>query len=188
MLKIFIAEYMGHKSMCKIQQLFMFFFFFLSFTTAFAEVDLGRDSGACDAGWVDGHSIGLGCLYFHTGEEFTWHEANEYCYTKHSSSLEAIMTPQQHNFLKELLDVIQEATGFLTTWTRGIDIGSVGSFYYAGTSITVPDFIWIAGQPGGGIIEAYMYLDNRDDHDWNAAVSGDEGKTKITICQKDACF
>merc|ERR1712071_501374 len=104
---------MGHKSMCKIQHLFMFFFFFLSFTAAFAEVDLGIDSGTCDSGWVDGRPIGLGRLYFHTTElGVTWNEANEDCYTKHGSSLVAILSPQQHNFLKELLDVIKEATGF----------------------------------------------------------------------------
>ena len=57
----------------------------------------------CPSGWVDGSSVGMGCLgYYPTG--FNWTEAQDFCSQKpHDSHLVEIKNQDQQDFLVSLL-------------------------------------------------------------------------------------
>ena len=65
---------------------FVVFPLLTSVITEGAAVSLSLTS--CEAGWSDGTSVGLGCLYFERGESMTYSDAKQYCNNRDSNLLE----------------------------------------------------------------------------------------------------
>ena len=59
-------------------------------------------------GWVDGDSVGLGCLYFHEQSTMNYSEAKEYCNNHYAQLVEFENEEEQMNFVKNAV----QADGF----------------------------------------------------------------------------
>ena len=72
---------------------------FISILVATSCVEGNADNAeACDSGWLDGSSVGLGCLMFGT-DPMTFLEANKFCY-KNSAHLVEILSEAQMDYMK----------------------------------------------------------------------------------------
>merc|ERR1719209_1699733 len=61
------------------------------------------ESSTCAAPWMDGSSVGLGCLHFSSENAMTWYDADAFCHDQHNSKLISIESSEQNEFVKMVL-------------------------------------------------------------------------------------
>merc|ERR1711915_945226 len=180
---------MGEPNMKNLTKNFFVFVFVSIAHASWAneEIELSEKvKSNCDPGWTDATAVGMGCLLFSTEKENTWTEADAFCYNNHSAHQVIIRNTNQHDLLRQQLDLVYQLTGKTTAWTAGTDIGSEGYFYFshAGSCDPVESFLWSAGEPNEGIEANFIAL--HEGHSWLAVDEPSSNVKAITICQTDA--
>ncbi|XP_065344621.1 C-type lectin domain family 4 member F-like [Cloeon dipterum] len=85
-----------------------------------------------------------GSKYYISKEKMSWHLAGKFC-KSNGMELASIETEAENN---ALLDAIDDENSKEFYWLSGSDLGSEGTFYWAGTGLDVSGFTYFAeGQP-----------------------------------------
>merc|ERR1711936_1399353 len=80
----------------------------------------GQSSGNCPGNWVDASFVDMGCLYFNSTAALSWDDASSLCQMGSGSTLLAITSEIQMDFIHMQLDVITDHDGaFHYWWTAG---------------------------------------------------------------------
>merc|ERR1711942_522155 len=134
-----------------------------SWNTCFILLLLGFTNGetvekkVCLDGWIQATWVDLGCLLIDTSSELVdWEDANVVCQAVENGRLVEIQTEEQFEFLKMELDAIDGKVH--DWWTGGNDLGREGKWMWIGSLTPVPDFVFHAGQPGGGNKRNCLFL------------------------------
>ena len=115
-------------------------------------------SSSCPPQWVDGSSVGLGCMLFDSTERLSWADATQHCSNIQNAILIEIMSQEQFEFIKMILEFLSGHEGRKYWWTSGTDWGREGQWYWAQSLSEVASYIWKSGQPNGGTDQNCLYL------------------------------
>ena len=65
------------------------------------ELESPPSQGHCPEGWLDGSSVGQGCLYFNLSEPIHWLESVQSCQLGHENATAVeIISPEVNNYLR----------------------------------------------------------------------------------------
>ena len=96
----------------------------------------------CDDGWVDGHSVGMGCLLFKKTLK-SHPEAKTFCQGQgRTSALVEVYSPDQLNFLRGKLSVLGS-----DWWGGATDERREGSWHWPRSGAGVVQGVWARGYP-----------------------------------------
>ena len=134
----------------------------------------------CPTNWVQSTWVDMGCLLLNTTKTYSWEQASVYCQTENATLVE-IKTEEQFRFLQMVIKVFDGQCGKHHWWTAGTDMGLDGHWAWMRSFTPVGDFLWVAGNPNGGLVENCMYLN----YDYGY-FAGDAACTTsyYPICQK----
>ena len=135
---------------------------------------------ACDSGWLDGSSVGLGCLMFGT-DPMTFLEANKFCY-KNSAHLVEILSEAQMDYMKVELQLRETMVGPRDYWGGGSDLNREGQWYWTHSLLPLEHFVWAEGEPNGGATENFLEFYYYKEYNGNDIIDDDDN---FPICQKD---
>ena len=93
----------------------------------------------CDSGWIDGRSVGLGCIFI-SDSGMNYATSIQFCSDKESHLIE-IHSPQQREFVASRLSVN-------TFWVGATNPNEKTTWYWTVSGEVVKDFIWNTGEPG----------------------------------------
>ena len=116
------------------------------------------ESSTCAAPWMDGSSVGLGCLLFSSENAMSWYDADAFCHDQHYSKLISIESAEQQEFVKMVLDFLGGHEEGHSWWTSGTDQGREGEWYWAATLTAVGSFMWHNDQPNEGTDANCLYV------------------------------
>ena len=123
-----------------------------------ANVVISAERNDCPHGWVDGSFVEMGCIMLNANSSMTLEEANEYCYSSHNASLVELRMPEQLEFVRMELEMLEEHEGGKDWWTSGTDVGREGQWYWASSLAPVHDFVWSSGNTVSGITQNCLAL------------------------------
>ena len=112
----------------------------------------GQSSGNCPANWVDASFVDMGCLYFNSTAALSWEDASSLCQMGSGSTLLAITSEIQMDFIHMQLDVITDHDGaFHYWWTAGTNATPNDEWLWwtYPTYSPVEDYVWSANYPDG---------------------------------------
>ena len=79
-------------------------------------LNIGNADALCPEPWVDGSSVGLGCLLFNSSLALTWDEANNFCQFTSNATLLEILTEEQLIFTQLELTRLADEEGGRNWW------------------------------------------------------------------------
>ena len=121
---------------------------------------------ACDAGWLDAQSLGLGCLLFGT-EGMTYYDSNTFCQDERAHLIE-IQNQEQLDFVTVELQTLEaDGRGHAIWWTAGSDMGRENQWYWQHSLTAVKDFVWGPGRPYRETVFNYVCFDRSLDYKAN---------------------
>merc|ERR1711872_1000458 len=96
-------------------------------------------------------------LQFSSSVKLPWLDAVRHCHDKGANLVE-IFTEYQHEFVRELLDMLDDHEIPTKWWTGGNDIRQEGNWLWLVSFTTVGDFLWNPGDPNDGDSANCQYL------------------------------
>ena len=144
-----------------------------------SEMGNGTLRAECDKGWLDGHSVEMGCMKLGT-EPMSLADANAYCQGEKAFLIEILTSPQME-FLIGQLELFETVVGVRGYWGGGSDFNRDGAWYWSSSLHPVEDFVWALGQPDGGADQNYMAFFTANDY---YACDIDTHDQYYPICQR----
>ena len=150
-----------HKDMFKEFIFFIFAFLLVQADVISSElVDETQTETGCEPGWMDGHSVNLGCLKFGS-EAVSYQEAHKICHEAGAFLIE-IFSKGQMDFMVMELALLETLTGARFYWGGGTDMNREGQWYWSHSLIPIEEFVWARGQPDGGALSNYFVFNDED--------------------------
>jgi len=120
---------------------------------------------ACQEGWVDATSVGLGCLHFDIWNYYTWEEARLHCVEQGARLVEIYNKEQQETMVTAI-----NAVGYRTWWngaTRQPHLDSPSpAWYWIDSMVEVEQFGWGKDKPSGQVDHDCAFLYYGLGYDW----------------------
>merc|ERR1712038_1897319 len=87
------------------------------------------ESNPCSPPWVDGSSVGMGCLLFDSETASNFYDADIFCQSTQDAKLVSIDDADQHDFVKMIIGFLSGHESTHEWWTSGSDQGRESEFY-----------------------------------------------------------
>merc|ERR1712179_256552 len=134
-----------------------------AFTAANTHTITGSQSeeetrGSCPSGWTDGSSVGMGCLLFDSSQGYTWDKANDFCHSNGANLVE-IRSVGAMEYVKMMLDFIDDHENPQYWWTSGTDLGVENRWVWQVSLQEVGPYVWFSGQPNADGNCLYLHPD-----------------------------
>ena len=132
----------------------------------------------CGDGWVDGHSVGMGCLLFKKTLK-SHSEAKTFCQGYQNSALVEVYSPDQLNFLRGKLSALGS-----DWWGGATDERTEGSWHWPRSGAGVVQGVWAPGYPSRNSNQNFFCFSQQFDF-YGVDVDNSDGRfRKYPICQK----